>query len=712
MMDPLSRAQELHTKLREESLAKSKRIQSLERELSQLKSQLTDVRRAAEEEKKKAEKQVEEHVERFVQRAAELDEREQSLQQQQDALSAAQEELRKAEERASAAVEQAESKARASEEARFAAERERDATLAENVAQAQKYHEQLVSLSTNYLSAQTEDVERLNAAKKEIEQLKERLVVQNNDRIVSLEREVSSLKSDYESKLASLKSSLDESRRQHAEDEQRWNEQKKELTAMVERAHNDLEESRTRLVNSSKQELERLQSLIVEDSRKLVELEKWQERRAENDAKLMQAREEVVAVRAELESSIRRYEQLESTSSHQLNSLRSELEHAKKVLNETQMNLTKKTAALQVFHRQIAENKKRLEEMEKAAHRQKEEQERLASQHHAGSGRHSNAGQKVSGQSGGFGEVLSSFFKGDKDRDRKPQQQLMDERDRDAVLVAAAQHEIRRRKSSNAGQPPTQTMLSGVDEQLACDLSEEMAVALSKRVEQLEDQRLELTNELERYKKRYEQEHMINRLHQHNQVMTSGGGMRATTTSPEAASTGSASASDAPQSKKKSLFGSILSGVKRDLASSQRDPLADPARVRQLLEEQLLMNQQLENERERDKNEIGRLKHLLAAAKDEAKKYEEVRRQEKTAAALSMEVGHTPKKVKAGESAGEKKEAEESDSANTEQQPPSSPVSNTNTDPSSSTLDTRETSSSVTPSRDTTQTTATDHASQ
>lgn len=145
-------------------------------------------------------------------------------------------------------------------------------------------------------------------------------------------------------------------------------------------------------------------------------------------------------------------------------------------------------------------------------------------------------------------------------------------------------------------------------------------MSLSRRVEALEDERLSLTSQLESLRKRHANTELLCQLmtEQRGAVPAPGSkddlAMRAALKSAGYGDTGDSTLSigSVEGAKKKGLLSALL-GKSREAGSA----LSDPAKVRAMLEDQVLANQTLAAEQERNQAEIRRLKHLLDSAKEE-----------------------------------------------------------------------------------------------
>jgi hypothetical protein len=161
-----------------------------------------------------------------------------------------------------------------------------------------------------------------------------------------------------------------------------------------------------------------------------------------------------------------------------------------------------------------------------------------------------------------------------------------------------------------------------------------MAVALSKRVESLEEERLSLTQALDAMKKRTHNAELLAALlsEQRAQSAAAHSGAGAHGASPvqskeeQALRASLATSTPAAPAEKRSLFSGMLGG-KKDAAPAS---LSDPARVRSLLEEQIHANNALTQASESAQAEVKRLKHLLEATKAER---DEIAAREKVLAA-------------------------------------------------------------------------------
>jgi hypothetical protein len=148
-----------------------------------------------------------------------------------------------------------------------------------------------------------------------------------------------------------------------------------------------------------------------------------------------------------------------------------------------------------------------------------------------------------------------------------------------------------------------------------------MAVSLSRRVEALEDERLSLTSQLDSLRKRHANTELLCQLMTEQRGAAPAPGskedlaMRAALKSAGYGDTGDSTLSigSVEGAKKKGLLSALL-GKNREAGGSA---LADPVRVRAMLEDQVLANQTLAAEQERNQAEIRRLRHLLDSAKEE-----------------------------------------------------------------------------------------------
>lgn len=168
-MDPLAKAQEQHSRMHAELLAKGRAIAALESKLAEATAAAAEAERRVAAEAKRSAAALQERDVQMAARIAELEAREAELDAAEDALAAAQESVSAEKSAAAQSVEEATARALEAEEKALAMSRERDAALAANATELHQYHEQLISLSRNHLDQQNEDIGRLAKLKQEKE---------------------------------------------------------------------------------------------------------------------------------------------------------------------------------------------------------------------------------------------------------------------------------------------------------------------------------------------------------------------------------------------------------------------------------------------------------------------------------------------------------------------------------------------------------------
>lgn len=584
-MDPLSKAQELHTKLHHQLLAKDKQLALFETKVKEITNELNISSKRATELVKQHHHEMDEKDLDVARRLGEMEAREDALAEAEAALQAAQAQVDAERAAAKLSVENMETTVRSIESANLALTRERDQAIAANAVNMQHFHQQLVAMSQNHLDQTNEDIQRIAALRAESEQQKKDIASRFTDALVTAER----TEADLRAQLASVTARADE-------DHARWLEQKKEFEAIITANAAELQSTVARVKESATKELTLLTNQVLKDETLQKALLAWDGIRADRESQWQQSKDECKFLRFELEKSIARYEQFEQTSHAATQAIRRELDETRKKLVDTEAVLAKKTQALQVYHREIKQNQVRLEEMKRA--QQKQEQQHKEAQEKAAREIAALGGKAPAPKSqSGFGDVFSSLFKSSSDKEKAAQQAAQQ-----AAAAAAAA-----RKASNASDDssgPRRSFSNADDEDLANTLNEEVAVSLSKRVESLEEDRLTLQAALDATQKRLKQAEMINALHS-GAAANAGGSL-------DDSKRKDGSTPPLDDKEKKSLLGSVFTSSK-----DKKDPLNDPSKVRALLESQVRENQQLTHDAEKREFELKRLRTLLEGSKAE-----------------------------------------------------------------------------------------------
>lgn len=604
----MDRAQDLHSKMHTDLITKGKIIANLEAKLAAQTAALAEAERKVERNEKKLVASLQEQDIKFAERLADLEDREESLTAAQEALAAAQAALEQQKADAASRVEAMETKVAEVEAAAMAMARERDAALASNATDLHQYHEQLISLSKNHLEQQNEDITRLAKLKQEKEEQRLQIAVVMQDQIVAMQRAQSELQNKYDTEMAAVREQMRQITARAAEDEARWSQQRQELEAVLATERADMAATCARITAGAQKETAMLASEIASNAKLVASLTAWEARRAAAEQKWTQTKEELGFMHRELQQSIARYEALEQSSSAALLQSRRDCDTLRAKLSESEAQLAKKSAALQVYHKEIRLNAQKMEEIKKLqaaqekTHREQQEaaaKQVAAAQASAGRGNASAGGGGAAKaadqaqQGGGFS--ISGLFKSSSQKEA--------ERAAAAAAVASAAAAASRRKNSEG---PIRT-ISGADDEVN-ELNEEIGVSLSKRVESLEEERLALTAQLESTRKRLANTELLNQLlsEQRDPASKESAAIQA---ARAAARVEDSAASTAPGGAKKGLLSGFLSSRNKEAQSSL---LKDPVRVRALLEESVVANQALSADAERSAAEIKRLRDSLA----------------------------------------------------------------------------------------------------
>ena len=588
-----------------ELITKGKIIANLEAKIAAQNAQIAEAERKMEKNEKKIAASLQEHDLKYTERLAELEDREESLAAAQEALTAAQAALEQQKADAAARVEAMETKVAEIEAANLALCRERDAALASNATDLHQYHEQLISLSKNYLEQQNEDIGRLAKLKQEKEEQRLQVAVVMQEQIVGMQRAQAELQNKYDTEMAAMREQLRQVTTRASEDEARWTQQRNELESILASERTDMAATCARITAGAQKETAMLAAEIANNAKLVASLTAWEARRAAAEQKWTQTKEELGFMHRELQQSIARYESLEQTSGSALQQARREAETLRTKLAESEAQLAKKSAALQVYHKEIRQNAAKLEEIKKLQEKQeklhREQQEAAAKQvaaAQASAGRSTPGGGAKPAEQHGFS--ISGLFKSSSQKEA--------ERAAAASAAAAAASSAARKNSDQIG--PIRT-ISGADDEVN-ELNEEIGVSLSKRVEALEEERLGLTAQLESMRKRLANTELLNQLlsEQRDPASKESAAIQAA----RAAARVDESASSTAGGAKK---GGLLSGFLGSKKEAQGVALKDPSKVRALLEESVVANQSLSAEAERAAAEIRRLKDSLACMKIE-----------------------------------------------------------------------------------------------
>jgi len=624
-MDPSSsKAQEQHARMHADLLAKGKRIGALEAELAAAVARAHDAERRVQAEAKRSAQAMQDKDIQLAERVAELDEREESL---ADAQEAAREASAKAEAEMAQArtlVADAERRVAQVEEEKLALQRERDAQLAANATALQAHHEQLLSLSRNHLERQNDDIARLAKIKAAMEEQKTTITLALQEKLVDAERKHADLQARFDTELAALREQLRQTTARADEDAARHAQQRAELEATLASERTEMAEASHRVTESATEEITRLQEEVAGNARLAAALTAWEGRRAASEAAWQATKDENTALAKEVSAHRSRVEALEASHAQALLQMKRELDSVRQKLAESDAQLQKKSAALEVYHNEIKRNAARMAEL--AREKQQSERQHRAEQERAA--QMVAAAQKSAGGQGkpntpGLGDTIAGLF-------RSKEKDAAAGRGSTAAASTVSPYgagsggnEDLDLESPRLGPKRTLSAADG-DEATVNQLHEEMAVALSKRVEALEDERLSLTAQLDALKKRAHSEAILNELLRAKlpkdsatdpsvrAALRAAGHADGSSSSSASAFSDGTSAAAAP---KKSLLGGLLGGVgKKDPASSS---LSDPAHLRALLEESVLSNQSLTIESERSAAEAKRLKAMLDAARQE-----------------------------------------------------------------------------------------------
>lgn len=613
-LDPLQAAQQRYDKLREANLTKSRRIEELESKQKELENEITVLKKTVVDTEKKTEDQLKSIQKNKEEQMLEVNQLRDSLTKERAELVHKQQELEKESqslESLKTHLTEESSKLTAQQES-LAIEKEsfkHEIILVEN-----KLQNELLAQTNKFMTLLSERENKIKDLTTENLHFNKNICELENNLILA-QRSYRELEKRREEELSETEKLIQRLKLDMEENTIRSNQTITDLNTTITSMTKEYDDNVQQLTTHFNEEVLRLNNLLADQSKSIAALAEWDSLRTKTNERIKDLEFMISSSKVELESLSSRYQSLANMSATRERELNEVIQQHVSKISELEKVIETKNAALKIYHDQIKQNAIQKSNKEKQD-KERLEKEKLEKEKEE---------QKSKEKSGFMSRLFGSKDKSNINSSQSNNPASASTTSTTSSTPASNTNTTTNASTSNTLSAPTSTTTSNSTppspspallspSELPNDLSEEIAVALTRRVEKLEEEKLALTSELKQMKNMVDSYRLV--LHE----------THGNSTKDNISSTSHGKDDNNDSKKSPSPTNHTLSATHASSHSSHNLTVSGPTNIKEkdipllfekntklelLLTDTLKLNESLEKERNKLSSENKRLKDLV-----------------------------------------------------------------------------------------------------